>query len=202
VRRIGTIRALLLTRRLITVGACLAVLTLGLVGPIGAQPVPLDGVPIDPAQLRNQVSQTLARLVLDRPIALAQQAAAIAGESGQLTHFVATRLSAGQGPNGGPPPMGLDVEIGQLTATAVECAQRAQQNVRFAAQDLEVLKGVLGGQLDLDDDPGPDGSLRIVQWLTGMVSDQRQRNAAIEQCVNDAALGLGRLRAYRSLYPG
>lgn len=158
-------------------------------------------VPVDPDQLRNDLSRSLVRLVMDRPRLLAEQAAAASAESAQLAQDLVARLSAGQGPNGGPPPLGLEVESGQIAAAAQQCAAQAQQNIGFAQQDLEVLKGVLGGKLDLDTEPGPEGALSIVRWLSGMVVGQRQRNAAVEQCVQQSMLGLGRLQAFRSLYP-
>jgi hypothetical protein len=167
-----------------------------------AQTQPGEAPPVDPEQLKSQLSQSLVRLVLDRPVALGQQAAVAAVESGQLAQQLGAFLSRGQGPNGGGLPLGLDVEVGQTAAAAAQCAQQAQQNLRLAGQELELLKGILGGQLDLDGEPGPDSALQIMRWVPTVVLVQRQRNAAIEQCVQDSLIGLGRLRAYRSLYPG
>jgi hypothetical protein len=169
---------------------------------IRAQVPPIDGLPLDPSTLKSQVSQNLVRLILDRPIALAQTAKSVATEASGLAQDLGGRLAAGQGPNGGAVPLGLDVEVGQLAASTVECAQRAQRNLQFTSQDIDALKGVLGGQLDIDGDPGPDGSIRIVQWVTTLADRQRERNEAIDACLLESNQALGRLRAYRSLYPG
>jgi hypothetical protein len=179
-----------------------ATLFLAIIGPLRAQVPPVDGLPLDPSTLKSQLSQNLVRLILDRPVALVTSARAAALEAGGLARELGALLAAGQGPNGGPVPPGLDVEVGQLAAGSVECAQRAQRNLEYTAQDLEVLKGVLGGQLDIEGEPGPEGSLRIVQWVTTLADRQRERNEAIDACLLESSQALGRLRAYRSLYPG
>lgn len=178
-------------------GALGILMIAGAVGPLAAgaqQP------PVDPDQLKSQLSQALARIVLERPTRLAQRAAEVAAQSQALAQDLLPRLQAGRGPNGGPPPPGLDVEIGQIVAEAGACAQAAGRNLQGAGQDLQVLQGVLGGQLDLDGDPSPETSLQILSWLSVQVEQQRIRNAAIEECVEHGMYGLGRLRAYRTLY--
>lgn len=169
-------------------------------GVLSAQVPPVDVPPIDPTQFQGQVSQSLARLVVERPAALAQHAAAVAAESGQLALEIGQRVKAGQGPNGGPPPPGLEIEAAQLSASAVQCAQQARDNLVTAAQDLEKLKAFLGGQQALGADPGPGESLQILIWVSGFADTQRERNAVIDQCLQQSLLGLGRLQAYRGLF--
>jgi hypothetical protein len=186
-----------------SIGATLLTVTLLTTTPLlMAQPLPPELPPMDPGQFKNQLSQTLVRLVVNRPLALAQQAAAVAAESGQLALDIGERLKVGQGPNGGPPPPGLAVEASQLAASAVQCAQQAKLNVIEAGKDLERLKGALGGQLESESEPGPEGSVQIVQWLGTFADAQRDRNAVIDQCLQQSYLGLGRLQAYRSLFAG
>ena len=167
---------------------------------LSAQVPPVDVPPIDPTQFQGQLSQSLARLVIERPAGLAQHAAAVAAESGQLALEIGERVKAGQGPNGGPPPPGLDVEAAQLAATSVQCAQQARDNLVAAAQDLEKLKAFLGGQQAMGADPGPGESLQILTWLGSFADTQRERNAVIDQCLQQSLLGLGRLQAYRGLF--
>jgi hypothetical protein len=189
-------------RRLSLAGPFAALLLLAASSSLQAQVPPIDGLPLDPSTLKSQVSQNLVRLILDRPIALAQAAKGAASEANGLARDLGARLAAGQGPNGGGVPAGLEVEVGQLAASSAECAQRAQRNLQYTAQDIEVLKGVLGGQLDIDGEPSPDSSFRIVQWATTLADRQRERNESIDACLLDSSQALGRLRAYRSLYPG
>ncbi|MCC7106705.1 MAG: hypothetical protein IT307_16330 [Chloroflexi bacterium] len=196
--RLGPSGARRLATRLLGGGLLLYVVALAAPASFAQQPPPAP--PLDPDQLKSQLSQSLARLVLDRPVSLAQRAHAIAAEDLVLAQDLTPRLQAGQGPNGGPVPLGLDIEVGQLAAEAAACAAEADRNVKGANQDLDVLKDVLGGQLDMDGDPGPERSMRILNWLATTVQVNRARNAAIEQCVEMSMLGLGRLRAYRSLY--
>lgn len=179
-------------------------LALGLLWPgpglLRAQTPPIDGLP-DPDQLKNQALQALVRLVLDRPMALAQQAGAVAAESGQLAQDLGPRLNNGQGPNGGGVPLGLEVEVGQIAGAAAQCAQQAQQNLAFTSQDIGAVKGVFGDKADTDEEPDPERSRSIVQWVVSWYPHQRQRNDAVDQCLKDSLIDLGRLRAYRSLYP-
>lgn len=165
-----------------------------------AQVPPVELPPIDPSQFQGQLSQSLARLVVERPAGLAQYAAAVAAESSQLALEIGERVKAGQGPNGGPPPPGLEVEAAQLVASSVQCAQQARANLATAAQDLQKLKAFLGGQGALGGDPGPAESLAILTWLGTFADTQRDRNAVIDQCLQQSLLGLGRLQAYRGLY--
>jgi hypothetical protein len=202
--RPGEIRKMLAARGRLAL--LVAALGLALAWPapavLRAQAPPIEGIPpIDPSQLKNQMVQALVRLALDRPVNLALRSAAVATESGQLAQDLGAHLAAGQGPNGGPIPLGMDVEVAQIAAAAAQCAQQAQQNLKFTTQDLEVLKGVLGGELDIEGDPGPDRSFAVLQWLVGMVTQQKHRNEAIDACLQDSMFGLGRLRAYHSLYP-
>jgi hypothetical protein len=184
------------------IGSALVAGLLATGGLLSAQPLPPDIPPIDPTQFKSQMSQTLVRLVMNRPISLAQQAAAVAVESGQLALDIGERLKAGQGPNGGPPTPGLETEASQLAASAAGCAQQAKLNAIEAGKDLEKLKAALGGQLESEGEPGPDGSVRIVQWLGTFADVQRERNAVIDQCLQQSYLGLGRLQAYRSMLAG
>lgn len=177
-----------------------ALLTTG--GLLSAQPLPPELPPIDPTQFKSQLSQTLVRLVVNRPLSLAQQSGAVAVESGQLALEIGERLKAGQGPNGGPPTPGLEIEASQLAASAAGCAQQAKLNAIEAGKDLEKLKSALGGQLESETEPGPEGSLQIVQWLGTFADAQRDRNAVIDQCLQQSYLGLGRLQAYRSMLGG
>ena len=81
----------------------------------------------------------------------------------------------------------------------MQCTEQAKLNAIEAGKDLEKLKAALGGQLESESEPGPEGSLQIVQWLGTFADAQRERNAVIDQCLQQSYLGLGRLQAYRSL---
>ena len=156
--------------------------------------------PVDPDQLTNQLAKALARVALDRPLRLQEKAKWAAEQSQFLAQELGPRFQAGQGPNGGGVTPELRDDVTRTVADAAVCPQLAQANLTGALQDLGVLKQLLGDNLDIDE-VSPETAQQLLQWMKVVIEAQRHRQFTAEQCVDQALVGVGRLRGYRALYP-